>query len=271
MATYAIGDVQGCYDELRELLEIIAFDRDRDRLWFVGDLVNRGPQSLEVLRFVRALGERAVTVLGNHDLHLLCVHAGFAKRRKDDTLDALLDAPDAGEIVDWLRRRSMMHVEGRFAMVHAGLLPQWTIDKAHALAREAETALGGANYRDFLAKLYGDEPREWSDALESWDRLRLIVNVMTRMRFCSREGKVEVRAKGRDAPAGYAPWFEMRPARDEPAIVCGHWSTLGLKLTERLAALDTGCVWGGSLSALRLDDRTLFQTPCPRHRRPGAD
>ena len=165
----------------------------------------------------------------------------------------------------------MMHVEGRYAMVHAGLLPQWTIDKANALAREVENALAGSNYRDFLATLYGNEPRDWSDALESWDRLRLIVNVMTRMRFCSREGQVEVRAKGRNAPAGYLPWFETRSARDEPAIVCGHWSTLGLKLSERLVALDTGCVWGGSLSALRLDDRTLFQSPCSRHQHPGAD
>jgi len=249
----------------------MGFDRGRDRLWFVGDLVNRGPQSLDVLRFVRALGENAVTVLGNHDLHLLCVREGFAKRRKDDTLDALLAAPDADALVDWLRTRSMMHVEGRYAMVHAGLLPQWTIDKAYALAREVENVLASANYRDFLAKLYGDEPREWSDALESWDRLRLIVNVMTRMRFCSPAGQVEVRAKGRDAPAGYVPWFDARSAQDEPTIICGHWSTLGLKLTERLAAIDTGCVWGGSLSALRLDDRTLFQTPCPPHRRPGAD
>lgn len=271
MATYAIGDVQGCYDELRDLLEVIAFDRGRDRLWFVGDLVNRGPQSLEVLRFVRELGERAVTVLGNHDLHLLCVREGFAKRRKDDTLDAVFAAPDVNEIVDWLRRRPLMHVEGRYAMVHAGLLPQWTIDKANALAREVENALAGSNYRDFLATLYGNEPRNWSDALESWDRLRLIVNVMTRMRFCSREGEVEIRAKGRKAPAGYLPWFETRSAPDEPAIVCGHWSTLGLKLSERLAALDTGCVWGGSLSALRLDDRTLFQSPCSRHQQPGAE
>jgi bis(5'-nucleosyl)-tetraphosphatase (symmetrical) len=271
MATYAIGDVQGCYDELRELLEVIGFDRSCDRLWFVGDLVNRGPKSLEVLRFVRELGERAITVLGNHDLHLVCVHEGLVKPSKHDTLDALLASPDARELVDWSRTRSMMHVESGYAMVHAGLLPQWTIEQSLSLAREVETALAAPNYPDFLAKMYGSTPDTWRDTLQGWDRLRVIVNVMTRMRFCTLDGRMEFRAKGRDAPAGYLPWFDARSAQDEPTIICGHWSTLGLKLTKRLAALDTGCVWGGSLSALRLDDRTLFKTPCPPHQHPGAD
>jgi len=271
MATYAIGDVQGCYDELQALVTAIGFDRRRDQLWFVGDLVNRGPKSLEVLRFVRDLGKRAVTVLGNHDLHLVCVYEGVEKRRKGDTLDAVLDAPDARELIDWLRTRAMMHRDRGWAMVHAGLLPQWTIDKSLKLATEVERALAAGNYRDFLAKLYGDEPVKWDDRLAGWDRLRLVVNVMTRMRFCTATGRMDVRSKGRAAPKGYRPWFEARPARAEPAIVCGHWSTLGLKLTEQMAALDTGCVWGGALSALRLESRKLIQLPCAGHRTPGKD
>jgi bis(5'-nucleosyl)-tetraphosphatase (symmetrical) len=262
MATYAIGDVQGCFDELEALLARIRFDRARDRLWFVGDLVNRGPKSLEVLRFVRSLGDRAVVVLGNHDLHLVCFHEGFARRRADDTFDQLLAAPDAGELIGWLRSRSLMHVEEGYAMVHAGLLPGWTIDKAASLAREVESALRAAGYRDFLAHLYGSKPERWDDSLEGWDRLRVIVNAMTRMRFCTREGAMDFHAKGSDAPAGYLPWFETRPANEGTTLVCGHWSALGLKLSERLLALDSGCVWGGTLAALRLEDRALTQLPC---------
>lgn len=271
MATYAIGDVQGCFDELEALLARIAFDPARDRLWFVGDLVNRGPKSLEVLRFVRGLGDRAEVVLGNHDLHLVCLFEGFAKRRPDDTLDALLAAPDARELVDWLRRRPLLHVEGAHAMVHAGLLPQWTIDWAATLAREVESALRGPGYCEFLAHMYGSRPEQWEDGLQGWDRLRVIVNAMTRMRFCSREGVMELRAKGAQAPSGYLPWFETRPAGERASIVCGHWSALGLKLTERLAALDSGCVWGGSLAALRLEDRTLTELPCAGYRPIGAE
>ncbi len=262
MATYAIGDVQGCFDELEALLARIRFDRARDRLWFVGDLVNRGPKSLEVLRFARSLGDRAVAVLGNHDLHLVCLHEGFAKRRGDDTFDALLAAPDAKELIDWLRTRTMMHVEDGYAMVHAGLLPAWSIDKAVSLAREVESSLCAPDYRDFLAHLYGSKPDHWDDALTGWDRLRVIVNAMTRMRFCTREGVMDFHAKGTDAPAGYLPWFETRPARERTTIVCGHWSALGLRLGERLLALDSGCVWGGTLAALRLEDRTVIELPC---------
>ena len=263
MATYAIGDVQGCYDELRALLARIGFDSARDRLWFVGDLVNRGPKSLEVLRFVRSLGDGATTtVLGNHDLHLLCLAEGFAKRREDDTLDAVLGAPDAADLLGWLRRRPLMHREGDNAMVHAGLLPQWSVDKALALAGEVEAALRAPSYRDFLAALYGSKPARWSDALEGWDRLRVIVNAMTRMRFCSPEGVMDFHVKSDQAPAGYLPWFEARPLREEPKIVCGHWSALGLKLTAHVSALDAGCVWGGSLAALRLEDGALVQLPC---------
>jgi len=262
MATYAIGDVQGCYDELRALLARVGFDALRDRLWFVGDLVNRGPKSLEVLRFVHSLGDRAVVVLGNHDLHLVCLAEGLARSRDGDTLSAVLAAPDARELVAWVRTRPLMHSEGRHAMVHAGLLPQWTIDKAKTLAGEVEAALRASNYRDFLAELYGSKPACWDDALEGWDRLRVIVNAMTRMRFCSPEGVMDFHVKSDKAPAGFVPWFEARPLREEPMIVCGHWSALGLRLTQRVSALDAGCVWGGSLAAYRLDDGELVQLAC---------
>jgi bis(5'-nucleosyl)-tetraphosphatase (symmetrical) len=270
MARYAIGDVQGCNEELQALLAQLRFDAARDRLWFVGDLVNRGPASLGVLRFVRGLGEKAVVVLGNHDLHLLCVATGYAKKRDDDSLDELLAAPDAPELLDWLRTRQLMHVESSHALVHAGLLPQWSIDKALALAREAEAALRTASYRDFLANMYGGMPSSWREDLTGWDRLRVIVNAMTRLRFCYAGGEMELRAKGAQAPPGFRPWFELRPAGEMP-IVCGHWSALGLKLSEKLIALDSGCVWGGQLSALRLEDRALFQVPCRSYQAPGEE
>ncbi len=271
MATYAVGDVQGCFDELQRLLEEVDFERKRDRLWFVGDLVNRGPKSLEVLRFVRALGDRAVTVLGNHDLHLLTQHEGFERRRKDDTFSDVLGARDAKELVAWVRTRPMMHVEGSYAVVHAGLLPQWTVKKALSLGREVEAALAAPGYRDFLANMYGSTPDEWSESLMGWDRLRVIVNAMTRMRFCTRAGRMEFKAKGSKPPPGYLAWYEARPKKEKHAIVCGHWSVLGLKLNERLAALDTGCVWGGSLTALRLEDRALYQVACPGYQAAGGE
>jgi bis(5'-nucleosyl)-tetraphosphatase (symmetrical) len=268
MATYAIGDVQGCFDELKQLLDDFGYSATRDRLWFVGDLVNRGPKSLDVLRFVRALGDRAIVVLGNHDLHLVTQHEGFERPRKDDTIHDVLKAPDAKELVAWLRLRPMMHVEGEYAMVHAGLLPQWSIGKAVSLAKEVEKAFSARNYRDFLANMYGSKPDLWSDSLDRWDRLRVIVNVMTRMRFCTADGRMDVKTKGKQAPAGYRPWFKFRP-KDDKTIVCGHWSALGLEVSERLAALDSGCVWGGSLTALRLEDRALYQVPCRGYQTAG--
>jgi bis(5'-nucleosyl)-tetraphosphatase (symmetrical) len=267
MATYAIGDVQGCFDELQALLARLDFGQ-RDRLWFVGDLVNRGPKSLEVLRFVRSLGSRAVTVLGNHDLHLVTQHEGFERPRKDDTIHDVLAAPDRKELVDWLRKRPMMHARGEFAMVHAGLLPQWTIKRSLGLGREVQTALAARNYRDFLANMYGSKPDQWSDELEGWDRLRVIVNAMTRMRFATPKGKMDFYAKGAAAPKGFSAWFDLRP-KEKASLICGHWSALGLKLRPRLAALDSGCVWGGKLSALRLEDRKLYQVPCRGHQAAG--
>ncbi len=257
--------------ELESLLAACAFDPAGDRLWFVGDLVNRGPASLEVLRFVKDLGERATVVLGNHDLHLLCLAEGFAKSRPDDTLEAVLSAPDRAELLDWLRMRPMLHAEGGWVLVHAGLLPQWDVQRSLELAAEVEGALRGTGYRAFLSGLYGSRPAAWDDALSGADRTRVIVNAMTRMRFCSDAGVMEFRAKGGlDAsPAGYRPWFEA-PGRKSAAatVVCGHWSALGLRILPHLMALDTGCVWGGALSAVRLEDRQLFQVRCRGYQSP---
>ena len=265
MATYAIGDVQGCFDELQALLEAFRFDRARDRLWFVGDLVNRGPASLATLRFVRDLGDRAVVVLGNHDLHLLALALGHVKSSKDDTLDEVIAAPDANELLDWLRRRPMIHAAGKYTLVHAGLLPQWSLAKARSLAKEVETELRGPGYGKFLARLYGARPERWDDGLTGADRLRVIVNAMTRLRFCTPQGVMEFDTKGETAkaPKGYLPWFDV-PGRKSAGstVVYGHWSALGLRVAPKLLALDSGCVWGGRLSAIRLEDRRVFQVPC---------
>jgi bis(5'-nucleosyl)-tetraphosphatase (symmetrical) len=269
MATYAIGDVQGCFDELQKLLARCGFRKKNDRLWFVGDLVNRGPKSLETLRFVRDLDARAIVVLGNHDLHLVTQHEGVERTREDDTFDDVLRAPDRKALVDWLRRRPMMHVESGWAMVHAGLLPQWSVQKALSLAKEVEAALVGPAYGEFLKNMYGSKPDGWSDSLAGWDRLRVIVNAMTRMRFCTPDGRMDFKTKGKTPPPGFQPWFEFR--KDPEAIVCGHWSQLGLRITDKLAALDSGCVWGGKLTALRLEDRALFEVACAGYQAPGGE
>lgn len=267
MATYAVGDVQGCLGALEALLERIRFDLGRDRLWFVGDLVNRGPDSLEVLRFVKSLGEAAIVVLGNHDLHLVALAEGFGRHRADDTLADVLSAPDRDELLAWLRHRPMLHVEAPRFLVHAGLLPQWTVARARELAAEVEAALRGPRYREFLAELYGSRPEYWDDAHVGVDRLRVIVNAMTRMRFVSADGVMDFHAKGppANAPRGCYPWFAVPGRRSAAATaIVGHWSALGLVLAPNLLALDTGCVWGGRLSAVRLEDRRLYQVECPR-------
>jgi len=265
MATYAIGDIQGCYDELRRLLDDVAFDPVRDRLWLVGDIVNRGPQSLAVLRFLRGLGDRAVITLGNHDLNLLVVAAGVRKPHRSDTLDELLAAPDCGELLDWLRRQRLMHVENGYAMVHAGLLPQWSIAQAQALAREVEAVLRGPDYGDFLRHMYGNHPVHWREGLTGYDRLRIVVNAMTRLRLCTAGGTMEFSHKTglKHMPAGYLPWFDApgRASRGTP-LVFGHWAALGLLLRDDLLGLDSGCVWGRQLTALRLEDRRVFQCDC---------
>lgn len=265
MPTYAIGDLQGCCDELRRLLERIAFDPARDTLWFVGDIVNRGPKSLETLRFVRSLGDRAVTVLGNHDLHLLVVAAGVRKTHRGDTLDDILAAPDRDELLAWLRSRQLMHAENGYALVHAGLLPQWSIRHALELAREVEAALQGPDYLELLRNMYGNSPAVWDEGLTGFDRLRLIVNALTRLRLCDAQGTMEFSHK--DAPSnlppGYMPWFDVpgRASADMP-IICGHWAALGALVRNDLFAIDTGCVWGRELSALRLEDRLLYRCDC---------
>jgi bis(5'-nucleosyl)-tetraphosphatase (symmetrical) len=265
MATYAIGDIQGCYDQLRRLLDRIAFDPARDVLWFVGDLVNRGSQSLETLRFVRQLGARAVTVLGNHDLHLLVVAAGVRKPHRGDTLDGILQAHDRDELLDWLRRCKLMHAGEGYALVHAGLLPQWSIAQAMSLAHEVESALGGPHCAEFLHNMYGNEPVQWNDALTGYDRLRVIINAMTRLRLCDAHGRMEFSHKlgPADAPRGYMPWFDVpqRASADTP-VICGHWAALGLLVRQDVLAIDTGCGWGRELTALRLQDRRLVQLGC---------
>jgi bis(5'-nucleosyl)-tetraphosphatase (symmetrical) len=265
LATYAIGDIQGCFGSFARLLERCAFDRAHDRLWLVGDLVNRGPRSLETLRFVRALGPAAITVLGNHDLSLLMAAEGFGKRGKGDTFDDVLGAPDRDELLHWLRHQPLCHVEGPHCLVHAGLLPQWTARQARVLAAEAEAALCGADWRAFMANMWGSEPAAWDDDLAGWPRLRVIVNAMTRMRFCSPAGVMDFHVKGEvaKAPAGFMPWFEVPGRRSaDSVLVTGHWSALGLKVTPNLLAIDSGCLWGGPLTAIRLEDRAIFQVDC---------
>jgi bis(5'-nucleosyl)-tetraphosphatase (symmetrical) len=277
MAVYAIGDVQGCDQELGDLLKRIQFKADRDRLWFVGDLVNRGPQSLAVLRRVRALDDNAIVVLGNHDLHLLAVARSSKRRlRGGDTLDAVLDAPDRDPLLDWLERRPLFHYDATLdiAMVHAGVVPQWDLAHAQRLAREVELALA-KDAEALYEHMYGDKPDRWTDTLNGYSRLRFIVNCMTRLRYCTSEGRIDLKIKGppSDAPPPFVPWFRVpdRASRAVP-IVCGHWSTLGLHLDDNVMAIDTGCVWGGRLCALRLDEREPpVLSDCARHQNPGSD
>lgn len=263
MATYAIGDIQGCFDAFQRLLDRCSFNPGKDRLWLTGDLVNRGPRSLETLRFVRSLGDSAITVLGNHDLFLLMVGEGFGRRSKDDTFDEILSAPDRHELLTWLRHQPLCHLEGNYCLVHAGLLPQWTTPRARALAAEVEAALTGPDWRDFLKHhIWGNSPNAWRNTLEGWPRLRAVVNAMARMRFCSPEGIMDFSVKGElaQAPSGFFPWFDLPERRSaDSTLVVGHWSALGLKITPNLLAIDSGCLWGGELTAVRLEDRAVFQ------------
>ncbi len=266
MGTIAIGDVQGCYDQLMRLLDRIAFNPARDTLWFVGDLVNRGLQSRAVVQFVKSLGDRAVTVLGNHDLALLVVAEGVKKPHVSDTFRDILAAPDREEVLDWLRHQKMMHAAEGYAMVHAGLLPQWTIAQALALGHEVEAALRGDGWREFVRRMYGNEPLCWRDDLAGFDRLRIITNAMTRMRLCTAEGVMEFsHTTGLETlPPGFMPWYDVpgRASRDTP-VIFGHWAALGLVVHDDAIGLDSGCVWGRALSALRLADRRIDQVQCP--------
>ena len=269
---YAIGDIQGCHAELCALLDAIGFSARDDRLWLVGDLVNRGPQSLAVLREIRALGDAAVTVLGNHDLHLLAVAAGHGKVHRGDTIDDILQAPDRHDLLDWLMRRPLVAGDDAQLLVHAGLLPSWTPADARAHSREVQAKLASDDAGRFLSVLYGDAPHRWRSDLDGDDRLRAIVNVCTRLRFCTADDRMEFREKrGADhAPEGFRPWFEHANRRSrDTTIVCGHWSTLGLTLTPTMMMLDSGCVWGGPLTAISLPGRRLFQVPSKQPRHPA--
>lgn len=264
MSTYAIGDLQGCYLTLQALLAKIKFDANTDRLWLVGDLVNRGAGSLECLRFVKSLGDRAVVVLGNHDLHLLAIAEGVAKTKALDTLDEVLHASDRDALLDWLRKQKLLHVEGKFAMVHAGLLPQWNWSQSLALAGEVEAMLRGKHYRHFLKSMYGNNPDQWRDDLDGDERLRVILNAMTRMRAVTADGHMNLKFKSglAEMPKDLQPWFTLPHQRGgDVTVLAGHWSALGLHVTPNFIGLDSGCVWGRELTAMRLEDRVIFQMP----------
>jgi bis(5'-nucleosyl)-tetraphosphatase (symmetrical) len=269
MATYVIGDIQGCFHSFQHLLHQVQFSPAKDRLWLVGDLVNRGSGSLEVLRWLadcqRQYPASITAVLGNHDLHALAVAESFIQPGRGDTLQALLEADDGDDLLYWLRHQRLAYAEDGYLMVHAGLLPQWDAAMAIHLAHEVEQALQGPGYRDFLARMYGNQPDRWNDDVSGMDRLRVITNAMTRLRVCSIDGVMELKFKGKpaDIPEGYVPWFDI-PSRKsaDSTVIFGHWSALGLYLGSNFYALDTGCLWGGSLTALRLDDKQIFQVPC---------
>ncbi len=274
MVAYAIGDVQGCYGELRRLLDKIAFDPASDRLCFVGDIVNRGPHSLETVRFIKGLGDAASCVLGNHDLHLLAVACGASHPKRRDTFGDILGAADRDELLQWLRGLPLLsHPVGEFYLIHAGLPPQWDMETAARCARELEEILQGDDYPEFFHHMYGDAPAQWSEALEGWSRLRFIANCFTRLRYCDAAGVLDMKEKlapGHQA-AHLMPWFRVPGRRSAGAkIVFGHWSTLGFHAENDCYCLDTGCLWGGALTALRLDEKMeSFSVDCTRaHQKP---
>jgi bis(5'-nucleosyl)-tetraphosphatase (symmetrical) len=279
MATYAIGDIQGCEDELKRLLDRIRFDPAGDRLWFAGDLVNRGPGSLGVLRLVRSLDASAVTVLGNHDLHLLAIAEGNGRHVKGGSLNEVLAAPDRDELLHWLRHRPLMHCDPDrgYALVHAGLPPQWTLDEALGYALELESVLQGPGYRDYLLGMYGNEPARWAPDLTGIERLRIITNCLTRLRYCTADGSLALKEKGTLAtrPKDLIPWFQHpgRLTRGD-RIVFGHWSALGYWDRDNVWGIDSGCLWGGHLTALRLRRKRPAQPvhlPCKGYLTPGGD
>ncbi len=262
MASYAIGDIQGCYHAFQALLERISFNQKTDRLWLVGDLINRGSGSLEVLRWCYAHQDSLTVVLGNHDLHALVVAEGIVAAHRGDTLDALLAAHDSDELLNWLRHQRLIYQEGNHLMVHAGLLPQWTAEQALGYAAEVERVLHGENYLDFLKHMYGNLPDHWRDDLTGFDRLRVITNAATRLRICSAAGQMEFKFKGEleDIPAGYMPWFDVpKRATQDTQVIFGHWSALGLQQRENIYALDTGCLWGGKLTAMNIETKAVVQ------------
>ncbi|GAB3539500.1 symmetrical bis(5'-nucleosyl)-tetraphosphatase [Noviherbaspirillum agri] len=273
MTTFAIGDIQGCLDRLDELLEKIYKKCTNPRLIFLGDLVNRGPRSLETLRRIRALGDLAEVVLGNHDLHLLAVAKGIRPQHRTDTLGDILRAPDRDELLDWLRRRPLAILENDHLFVHAGVLPQWTAQQTMEFAREVEAVLRSPDWVEFLRNMYGNQPAKWDDSLQGADRIRCIVNALTRIRFCTADGTMELTAsKGMESEIpGHLRWFEVPDRKTQDVtVVFGHWSTLGLIVRSDIISLDTGCLWGGQLSAICLEDKEVLQVDCPQYQRPGS-
>ena len=262
MTTYAIGDIQGCFHAFQALLSRIQFDAKTDQLWLVGDLVNRGNGSLEMLRWCYAHQDNLKVVLGNHDLHALVVANGIVAAHRGDTLDALLAAEDRDVLLDWLRHQPLVYREDDYLMVHAGLLPQWTAEQAVSYGAEVEAALRGNDYVYFLRHMYGNLPDHWNESLTGIDRLRVIVNAMTRLRVCTAQGEMEFKFKGelQDIPAGYMPWFDVpNRATQQTQVICGHWSALGLQQRKNLYALDTGCLWGGKLTAMNVHTKEITQ------------
>ncbi len=255
MSIYAIGDVQGCFDDLLRLLDAIQFDEQSDQLWFAGDLVNRGPKSLETLRFIKSLGKAAVTVLGNHDLHLIATAYKQRRPRKKDSLEQVLDAPDCDELLHWLRHQKLFHYNADYCLLHAGLPPQWNFSRTKKMARKAEKVLKSSNHLDFFKAMYGDKPDIWSADLQGLERIRFIVNCFTRIRYCHKDGQLDFKYNGAvgTQPAHLMPWFTV-PGRQsaEMKIIFGHWSTLGYYQGNNCYAIDTGCLWGGQLTAIKL-------------------
>jgi bis(5'-nucleosyl)-tetraphosphatase (symmetrical) len=273
MPTYVIGDLQGCRSKLVELLERIHKTCPNPRLIIAGDIVNRGPNSLDTLRDVKALGDSCEIVLGNHDLHLLAVSQGIHRKSSSDTLDDILAAPDRDELLDWLRHRPLALFEQGHLIVHAGVVPQWTAQQTMELAGEVESVLRSPDWAKFLKEMYGNTPAKWNDNLTGVDRLRCIVNSLTRIRFCAEDGTMELGGtKGiePDLP-DFLRWFEV-PGRktEDVTVVFGHWSTLGLIMRPNIISLDTGCLWGGKLTAVCLEDRNVIQVECPQFQKPGT-
>ncbi len=269
MAIYAIGDIQGCFDQLQHLLDVIEFNPSEDQLWFVGDLVNRGPKNVQTLRFVKDLGDNAISVLGNHDLHLLAIAYGHRKIHPEkDTYQDIVTAPDYEELINWLRHRPILHRDDNngFTMVHAGLPPQWDLSRAQQCANEIQQVLRSDMIDSFLANMYGNEPNLWSDTLSGWDRLRFITNSFTRIRYCDKEGRedfINNRELGTQ-PEYLLPWFDLPNRQNKNLkIIFGHWAALGHHLQKNIFALDSGCVWGGKLTAMKVCDKPkYFQVGC---------
>ncbi len=274
MAIYAIGDIQGCYNELRQLLDQINFDPAQDQLWLAGDLVNRGPHSLETLRFVKSLGDAAISVLGNHDLHLIATVVSLGKTGKKDTLGPILRAADCDELIDWLRHQHLFYHDGRFCMLHAGLPPQWDLALTQQMATETEQAIQGDDYQRFFRSMYGNKPTLWQDDLPKTEKLRFAINCFSRLRYCTVDGELDFSQKGAPGsqPAHLIPWFSVpgRKSRDL-RIIFGHWSTLGFYQAHNVFGIDTGCLWGGQLTALKLDDQPQrISMDCACAQKPNA-